>query len=83
MSTQGRSHCGDKDGSVACTVGQQESESYSVSYGADISAAGWISAGFSVSKSVTTGNTHLCTNDPGDDSGLKEYICIWKRVGHT
>ena len=57
-------------------------ESYGISWGADVSAAGWISAGFSVSKTVTTGNTHLCTNDPGDGA-LKEYICIWKRVGHT
>lgn len=57
-------------------------KSYSVSWGAGIAAAGWINAGFSVSETEITGNTHTCTND-GDDGEKKKTICIWRRVGYT
>lgn len=76
--------CGDSDGTVECSVGQEQSKSYGVSWGADVSGAGWISGGFSVSEEVSTGSSNECSNKPGDDEEeLHQWICMWKRVGHT
>lgn len=72
---------------MECEVTSEESESYGVSYGADISGDGWVSAGFSVSKEVSTGTSKGCSNKlqdgEGEDQPLVEWICMWKRVPHT
>lgn len=78
--TQSRTQCDESDGTAGYTVGPNELTSYGVSWGAGISASGWIFAGFSVSKTETTGNIDLCTNKVDDEK--KDVICIWKRVGH-
>lgn len=82
MGVKSINECGDDDGGVACNVGQQDSVSYTVEWGADISAAGWITAGFSVSETTSTGNSYECTNESSDDE-FKNRICMWRRVGHT
>lgn len=74
-------HCGDSNGTASCTVGHNRLKAYTVGWGAEISAGGWVSAGLEVSKQETTGNAHLCTNEI--DGELKNTICIWRRVGYT
>ncbi|KAH7129219.1 hypothetical protein EDB81DRAFT_661255 [Dactylonectria macrodidyma] len=61
----------------SCSVGSLQSKSYTIGWSADASAAGWLSGGFSVSTSWTTGNTYTCTGGPG------ETLCIWYNTAHT
>ncbi|KAI1812785.1 hypothetical protein GGS20DRAFT_587134 [Poronia punctata] len=62
-----------------CSVGRQESESFTIGFsitsGSDITE--WISGGFSVSESWTTGNSYTCNGGAGDT------VCIWQSVAHT
>ncbi|OQO06074.1 hypothetical protein B0A48_08662 [Cryoendolithus antarcticus] len=60
-----------------CTVGQQNSKSFTVgfTFGRDI--LGWIDGGFGVEESWTTGNSYECNGGPGDT------VCIWQKIAHT
>lgn len=53
------------------------SHSYSFGWSASASAAGWITGGFSVQESVSSGNAYTCNAGPG------ESVCLWKHIGHT
>lgn len=65
-------------GSAAtCSVGESNSKSRTVGWSASASAAGWISAGFDVSTTWTTGATYSCGGLPG------ETICVWYNTAHT
>ncbi|KAH6888424.1 hypothetical protein B0T10DRAFT_488155 [Thelonectria olida] len=66
--------CGTAD---SCSVGSMNSRSFTIGWSADASAAGWISGGFSVTETWTTGNTYTCT------AGEGETICIWYNTAHT
>ncbi|KAI5357779.1 hypothetical protein Slin14017_G117920 [Septoria linicola] len=54
------------------------SHSHSISWTASANAAyGWISGGFSVSESYSTGRTYTCNGNAGGD------VCIWYSYGVT
>ncbi|KAG9255663.1 uncharacterized protein F5Z01DRAFT_651753 [Emericellopsis atlantica] len=63
--------------SPSCSVGHEKETSITVEWSADISANGWISAGFSVSKSWTTGNEYTCYG------GAYDEVCVWYNTAHT
>ncbi|RMY26147.1 hypothetical protein D0866_10923 [Hortaea werneckii] len=65
--------CGDGD----CSVGRTLTHSYSFGWSASASTAGWITGGFSVQESVSSGNAYKCNAGPG------ESVCLWKHTGHT
>ncbi|KAF5011964.1 hypothetical protein FDECE_1970 [Fusarium decemcellulare] len=65
---------------VSCSVGQTETTSFSIGFSVSLGdgpKGGWISGGFDVSKSWSTGNTYTCTGGPG------ETVCIWYNTAHT
>lgn len=51
--------------------------SHTVGYTVSAGIAEWISGGFSVEESVTTGNTYTCDGNPNDE------ICVWATIPHT
>ncbi|KAF9761351.1 hypothetical protein IL306_003848 [Fusarium sp. DS 682] len=63
----------------SCSVGKTDSESFTIGFtvSAGGPAATWISGGFGVSESWTTGNSYTCNGGPG------ETICIWYNIAHT
>ncbi|KAF4426135.1 hypothetical protein F53441_14140 [Fusarium austroafricanum] len=63
----------------SCSVGKTDSESFTIGFtvSAGGPAATWMSGGFSVSESWTTGNSYTCNGGPG------ETICIWYNIAHT
>lgn len=63
--------------SLGCSVGSQNSESITVGWTASASAAGWISGGFGVTVTWTTGNSYTCNGNPGDT------ICVWYNTANT
>ncbi|KAI0393448.1 hypothetical protein F5Y17DRAFT_309507 [Xylariaceae sp. FL0594] len=67
------------DQSNGCSVGQQESESFSIGFslssGKQITE--WLSGGFSVTKTWITGNSYTC------NGGAGQTVCIWQSVAHT
>ncbi|KAF5975483.1 hypothetical protein FCOIX_7669 [Fusarium coicis] len=64
---------------ASCSVGQTDSTSYTIGWtaGASSPGGGWISGGFSVSESWTTGNSYTC------NAGKGETVCIWYNIAHT
>ncbi|KAH7071228.1 hypothetical protein BKA63DRAFT_493066 [Paraphoma chrysanthemicola] len=61
----------------SCSAGYENSKSYTIGFSSGISADGWISAGFEVQKSWSTGNQYTCYGGPHDD------VCIWYNTAHT
>ena len=61
-----------------CEISRSDMESYEISWGADVSGDGWVSAGFGVSESEETGTTATCASKDGT---IK--VCIWWRTAHT
>ncbi|KAG7007337.1 hypothetical protein G7Y79_00010g028380 [Physcia stellaris] len=63
-----------------CSVGESDSQSFTVGWsittGPD-DLEGWISGGFDVSETWTTGNTYNCGVAPG------QVGCIWYKTAHT
>lgn len=54
------------------------STEYSIEYSVSIDAGSeWISGGFSVAETWTTGNTYTCDGNPGDT------VCVWANIAHT
>lgn len=51
--------------------------SHTVGWSASAGIAQWITGGFSVEKSVTTGDTYTCNGNPGDE------VCVWVNIPHT
>ncbi|KFZ06545.1 hypothetical protein V501_07314 [Pseudogymnoascus sp. VKM F-4519 (FW-2642)] len=66
--------CGGAD---SCNVGESNAISYSVNYSFGGNFFGWASGGFSVTKTVMTGNQHGCVGHKG------QTVCIWKNTAHT
>ncbi|KAF5628128.1 uncharacterized protein FTJAE_9003 [Fusarium tjaetaba] len=64
---------------ASCSVGQTDSTSYTIGWTATVSSpgGGWISGGFGVSESWTTGNSYTC------NAGKGETVCIWYNIAHT
>lgn len=60
-----------------CEVSSEESTTYEIGWSADVSGADWISAGFSVAKSVTTGQSNTCTAQKG------ETVCVYQAIEFT
>ncbi|KAF2022625.1 hypothetical protein EK21DRAFT_82865, partial [Setomelanomma holmii] len=50
----------------SCAAGYEVSRSYTIGFSAGISADSWISAGFDLQESWTTGNEYTCYGGPGD-----------------
>ncbi|KAJ5825876.1 hypothetical protein N7474_003014 [Penicillium riverlandense] len=67
-------NCGE---ATSCTVGQTESISYTIGWSATATAFEWLTGGFSVSVSWTTGNTYSCTGSSNDT------VCVWYNTAHT
>lgn len=66
--------CGDGE----CTVGQSHSQSYTIGFSFNTgSLFSWIDGGFSVERTVETGNNYECHAKDG------ETVCIWKEMGRT
>ncbi|KAK4039506.1 hypothetical protein C8A01DRAFT_36544 [Parachaetomium inaequale] len=66
--------CSDARG---CTIGYQSQQTFGIGWSASASIAGWISAGFAVEKSTSTGMYAECNGNPGD------YMAVWMSVGQT
>lgn len=60
-----------------CEVSSEESQTYELSWSAEVSGADWISGGFSVAKSVTTGQSNTCLAEKG------QTVCVYEAVGYT
>lgn len=60
-----------------CAIGQVQVKSQTVRFTASAKLTQWISAGFRVEQSTTTGEVSLCRG--------KEYerIAVWVRIGRT
>lgn len=62
-----------------CSVGESETISYTIGFsltgGSEVTK--WISGGFDVSVSWSTGNQYTCNGGPSDT------VCIWQKVAHT
>ncbi|RBR26133.1 uncharacterized protein FIESC28_01161 [Fusarium coffeatum] len=61
----------------SCSVGNTQSVSYTIGWTASLTPVSWISGGFSVSESWSTGNTYSCTGSTGED------VCVWYNTAHT
>ncbi|KAJ5601795.1 hypothetical protein N7510_011329 [Penicillium lagena] len=61
----------------SCTVGETESVSYTIGFSATATVDEWLTGGFDVSVSWTTGNTYSCTGASGDT------VCVWYNTAHT
>ncbi|KAI1044192.1 hypothetical protein LB505_008607 [Fusarium chuoi] len=61
----------------SCSVGNSQSISYTIGWTATLTPVSWISGGFSVSESWSTGNTYTCTGSAGED------VCVWYNTAHT
>ncbi|PYH66916.1 uncharacterized protein BO88DRAFT_445315 [Aspergillus vadensis CBS 113365] len=66
--------CGDAD---HCTVGASQSKSYTIGWTATADASQWISGGFAVQASWTTGLDYQCT------ASSHQTVCIWYNTAHT
>ena len=62
---------------AGCSVGSSKSKSHTVTYSVSSKIGEWISGGFSVSQSWTTGNSYTCNGAAGDT------VCIWYSTMHT
>lgn len=67
---------------MECATGRtcsiQHSESYTIGWSVNFGGSyNWIDAGFSVQKSVETGNAHTC------DGNARDYFAIWRETGTT
>lgn len=60
-----------------CSVGYQQARSYSIGWSASVNAFEWINAGFSVQRSIETGNQYTCYGDNQD------FLCLWKNQAQT
>ncbi|KPM37924.1 hypothetical protein AK830_g8633 [Neonectria ditissima] len=67
-------NCGSAD---SCSVGESQSQSITVGFSVSATLWEWLTGGFDVSVSWTTGNTYTCTADAG------ETVCIWYNTAHT
>ncbi|GAA90425.1 hypothetical protein AKAW_08539 [Aspergillus luchuensis IFO 4308] len=66
--------CGSAD---HCTVGASQSKSYTIGWTATADASQWISGGFAVQASWTTGLDYQCT------ASSHQTVCIWYNTAHT
>ncbi|KAG9255765.1 uncharacterized protein F5Z01DRAFT_699546 [Emericellopsis atlantica] len=66
--------CGSSD---TCTVGHEQSKTFTVGWTSEISADGWISGGFEVQQSWTSGNEYTCYAHTGETG------CVWYNLAHT
>ncbi|GAQ40516.1 hypothetical protein AtubIFM55763_001444 [Aspergillus tubingensis] len=66
--------CGNAD---HCTVGATQSKSYTIGWTATADASQWISGGFAVQASWTTGLDYQCT------ASSHQTVCIWYNTAHT
>ncbi|KAK4119692.1 hypothetical protein N657DRAFT_603964 [Parathielavia appendiculata] len=64
-------------GQSSCEVGYSQARSFTVGWTASLSAAQWISGGFSVESTIETGNQHVCHGQ------AHEYFAIWKNQAQT
>jgi hypothetical protein len=68
-------HCSNQK--LGCTIGYQQQQTFGISWSASASIAGWISGGFAVEKSTSTGMYAECHGTEGDVSA------VWMSVGQT
>ncbi|KAF4994522.1 hypothetical protein FGRMN_5731 [Fusarium graminum] len=61
----------------SCSVSDSQSKSFTIGWTATANPAEWISGGFSVTLSWTTGNSYSCSGGAG------ESVCIWYKTAHT
>ncbi|ODA79745.1 hypothetical protein RJ55_05339 [Drechmeria coniospora] len=64
-------------GAKSCSVSENQSKSYTLTWSASSDVVKWISAGFSVSETWTTGSAHTCGGGRGDT------VCIWYQTAFT
>lgn len=67
-------NCG---GGGKCSVSHLSSHTIGFTASVAITPQDWISAGFSVQDSYTTGNTYGCGALEGD------VVCVWQSIAHT
>ncbi|KAL4893757.1 hypothetical protein BDV59DRAFT_207539 [Aspergillus ambiguus] len=61
----------------SCSVGALQSKSYTIGWTASATAAQWITGGFAVQASWTTGLNYGCTGH------AYETVCLWYNTAHT
>ncbi|KAE9374265.1 hypothetical protein N431DRAFT_533059 [Stipitochalara longipes BDJ] len=61
----------------SCSVGQSQSVSYTLGWSASATADEWLSGGFDVSVSWSTGDTYTCTGASHDT------VCVWYNTHFT
>ncbi|RYO87094.1 hypothetical protein DL766_003550 [Monosporascus sp. MC13-8B] len=67
-------NCGAAPG---CSVGRQDSKSFTIGWAASATAMQWISGGFSVTMSWNTGHSYTCQGNRGDT------VCVWYNAAHA
>ncbi|KAL4894784.1 hypothetical protein BDV59DRAFT_164140 [Aspergillus ambiguus] len=65
------------ESAATCTVGAMQSKSYTIRWTASANSAQWISGGFAVQQSWTTGLNYECT------ASSHQTVCIWYNTAHT
>ncbi|KAJ2972464.1 hypothetical protein NQ176_g7141 [Zarea fungicola] len=64
-------------GQASCSAGASNAVSFDIGFSASATLFSWLSGGFSVGRSISTGNSYTCTGNPGD------YFAIWKSQAQT
>lgn len=67
-------HCASASG---CRVDYQSSSGWTINWSASSKLNEWISGGFGVSRSWTTGQSYGCNGQRG------ETVCVWHSFAHT
>jgi hypothetical protein len=62
-----------------CEVASSEDTSYEIGFSTNVAvpAFKWIDAGFSVARTITTGQSNTCTANKG------QKVCVFEKVAHT
>ncbi|KXH36370.1 hypothetical protein CNYM01_11407 [Colletotrichum nymphaeae SA-01] len=64
-----------------CSIEKEDSETYTIEWSASITdPRSFFSAGFAVSKAITTGETKACSNREGTEN---QSLCVWWSLAHT
>jgi len=60
----------------SCTAGHSVSKSYNIGFSTSATLDAWLSGGFAVGKSWTTGNSYSCTGGRGDTVCVSSHMTI-------
>lgn len=68
--------CAEGDKST-CSTSHMKSKTFTIGFNGNVDPGVWISGGFTVSESITTGESSGCNGGPDDT------VCVWWRTAFT